>query len=384
MINILYLAYGAGTVLSNDCEKNMFFHLSRYFKGHVIFVFQNYYFRSEKDLQNKLDSCGNFKGIPLYIRAKTKLLRPLVLFCQYVYSGLSVYYSGSRFEAVVCYGTYTTALAGSFIKLITGAKLIVRVPGTPGRDYLDLSCGEIKYTQRIKNELGKFVTFIVLNYADHIQLLYPNQLVNIILINKKKISIFFDFTPISSISPKKPEKYIFSMGYPWHHKGFDVIIKAFNLISREIEDYKLKLLAIFQDKLYLKELIGTNDRIEISRPLKYKEAIDVLSSCSLFVLASRREGMGRVLLEAMAAKKPIIASNVDGIPHYIKDGVNGLLFESEDVQDLADKMRYVIKNPDYASKISKKGYDYVHEYLSEERFAFYFKEMVEKTLKNSM
>ena len=80
-----------------------------------------------------------------------------------------------------------------------------------------------------------------------------------------------------------------------------------------------------------------------------------MAGCSLFVLPSRTEAMGRVLLEAMACKKPIIASNVGGIPEIIKDGYNGLLFESENVDDLAEKIRLVLSNKKYPTMLRNNG-----------------------------
>ncbi len=105
-----------------------------------------------------------------------------------------------------------------------------------------------------------------------------------------------------------------------------------------------------------------------------------MSKCSLFVLPSRTEAFARVLLEAMASEKPIISSDVDGIPHYIKHGSNGLLFKSENVQDLAQKMRLLLSNQHYASRLAKNGSEYVHQYLSEERYVESFKNMIDVTL----
>ena len=95
---------------------------------------------------------------------------------------------------------------------------------------------------------------------------------------------------------------------------------------------------------YYKSLAKGNENIEFHKPVFYDEVVKLMAACSLFVLPSRTEAMGRVLLEAMACKKPIIASNVGGIPNVIKDGYNGLLFKSEKVDDLADKIRLVLSN----------------------------------------
>lgn len=51
------------------------------------------------------------------------------------------------------------------------------------------------------------------------------------------------------------------------------------------------------------------------------------------------------------AKTPVIASRAGGIPELVKDGVNGLLFEPGDVQDLKKKIEYVIDNPALLDKL---------------------------------
>ena len=90
--------------------------------------------------------------------------------------------------------------------------------------------------------------------------------------------------------------------------------------------------------------------------------------------------MGRVLLEAMAAKKPIIASNVDGIPTYIKHGYNGLLFESENVDDLAIKIKDVLNNSEYATTLAENAYAYVNLELSEEKYVEAYRDFVERVV----
>jgi glycosyltransferase involved in cell wall biosynthesis len=65
--------------------------------------------------------------------------------------------------------------------------------------------------------------------------------------------------------------------------------------------------------------------------------------------------MGRVLIETMAAGKPRIGSNVDGIPTVINNGVDGLLVESENIDDLANKLEMLMSNPDLRYKLGKAG-----------------------------
>jgi hypothetical protein len=54
------------------------------------------------------------------------------------------------------------------------------------------------------------------------------------------------------------------------------------------------------------------------------DVYDIMSSMDLFVLSSLNEGLGRVLLEAMAAGRPVVATKVGGVPEVVEDGVTGI------------------------------------------------------------
>ena len=65
--------------------------------------------------------------------------------------------------------------------------------------------------------------------------------------------------------------------------------------------------------------------------------------------------MGRVLVEALAAKKAVIGANIEGIPNVISDGVDGLLFEVGNSDDLAKKMETLIVNSKLRDNMGRQG-----------------------------
>jgi glycosyltransferase involved in cell wall biosynthesis len=71
------------------------------------------------------------------------------------------------------------------------------------------------------------------------------------------------------------------------------------------------------------------------------------------VLPSFNEGMGRALIEAMAAGLPVVATKVGGIPALIDHGVNGLLVPSGDAKALADALRSILEHPDMARRLGE-------------------------------
>jgi glycosyltransferase involved in cell wall biosynthesis len=94
-----------------------------------------------------------------------------------------------------------------------------------------------------------------------------------------------------------------------------------------------------------------------------------MHGCSLLVLPSRSEGMPRVLIEAMASGKPIIASRVGGIPHYITHGETGLLFERDDTETLAKLLRELLGDPAYRHLLGERGLRHASAHLSDDRYA---------------
>lgn len=87
-------------------------------------------------------------------------------------------------------------------------------------------------------------------------------------------------------------------------------------------------------------------------------AIDVL------VLPSTYEPFGRVLIEAMAAGKPVISTRVGGIPEVVEDGITGLLVPPEDPKALAKAIAELIDNPALARRFGEKGRERVEKYFN--------------------
>jgi glycosyltransferase involved in cell wall biosynthesis len=99
--------------------------------------------------------------------------------------------------------------------------------------------------------------------------------------------------------------------------------------------------------------IDANGRVNF---LGWRNDIEqILPLFDILVLPSLNEGMGRVLVEAMAAGKPIVASNVGGIPDLVQHDRNGLLVPPGDVKALAHSIRKLIKNPKRIKAMGQRG-----------------------------
>jgi glycosyltransferase involved in cell wall biosynthesis len=93
-----------------------------------------------------------------------------------------------------------------------------------------------------------------------------------------------------------------------------------------------------------------------------KDVPEIMNSIEILVLTSLWEGLPRVLPQAMAAGVPVVASDVNGSREAIHDGVNGFVIEPHDIQGMARKILYLLKHPDVARSMGKKGTEMVREF----------------------
>jgi glycosyltransferase involved in cell wall biosynthesis len=87
----------------------------------------------------------------------------------------------------------------------------------------------------------------------------------------------------------------------------------------------------------------------------------VTKALDVAVLPSYREAQGLTILEAMALSRPVVASNVGGIPEMIEDGVTGLLVPPHDAPALGAAITRLLRDHPLADTLARAGHDMVHE-----------------------
>jgi glycosyltransferase involved in cell wall biosynthesis len=92
-----------------------------------------------------------------------------------------------------------------------------------------------------------------------------------------------------------------------------------------------------------------------------------LSGLDVFALATRSEGFGQVLIEAMAAGKPVVASKIPPLTEIIVDGETGLLVEPEKPEQFARAITWLLSHPEEAAQMGRQGQERVRTYFSIER-----------------
>jgi glycosyltransferase involved in cell wall biosynthesis len=190
-------------------------------------------------------------------------------------------------------------------------------------------------------------------------------------IEKDRFDIDIDTTRYKDEFHTEGKHVFLTIGRYGYEKGLDILIRAADYILKKRNDVMFLLAGDGPEKDKLNELIHRYNIEPYIKLIGPREDIpQLLKFSDCFILPSRWEGLPITLLEAMAAKKVIIASQVMGNVDLIEHGKNGLLFKKEDYIDLADKIEYVLKNN--CSMLSENAY---HSLLSR----FSLEDMVRQT-----
>lgn len=143
-------------------------------------------------------------------------------------------------------------------------------------------------------------------------------------------------------------------------KGVKDLIDAIENID---ENIKCAIIGDGEYKKEISEYVNSNnklkDKVWFLGSLASEEVSKWIHVSKVVVLPSYYETQGIVLLEANAHKKPVIASNINGINEIIQDGVNGLLFEKGNSVDLTSKIKQILNDTELANKLGEKGYEIV-------------------------
>ncbi len=159
-----------------------------------------------------------------------------------------------------------------------------------------------------------------------------------------------------------------SVGRLENVKGFDILIRAVKILKDRGYKVNLNLVGDGSQHDYLKNLIvklGIQENVNLKG---FKMNVNkYIEEMAIYIQPSRQESFGISILEAMNNNKPIIAANVGGISEIINDENNGLLFESENSEELAEKIIFLINNKDKAKKFAKQGkIDLIRRFSCEE------------------
>ena len=192
-------------------------------------------------------------------------------------------------------------------------------------------------------------------------------------------------------SERTKESVILYAGVLIPRKGIHHLIRAFARVVQEFPEARLEIVGRDENPEYAEELrrevarLGLNGRVSFVGEVSQVELANKMRRFCIFVLPSLSEGLGRVVVEAMATGTPVVGSRVGGIPEMVQDGLTGFLVPPGDEEALAERLRWVLKHPQEAEAMGRRAREFARSFFSSEAYLAGYKrlfEMAEEVLKS--
>ena len=163
-----------------------------------------------------------------------------------------------------------------------------------------------------------------------------------------------------------------SIGRLESRKGHDLLIQAMPELCKRVPSARL-LIAGHDPCGYGATLRRLIDRLELGEKVRLvgfqTDVVSFLNALDVFAFASSSEGFGQVLVEAMAAGKPVVASRISPLTEIVVDGETGLLVEPMKPKPFADALIQLIKDPLKREYMGLRGRERVEKFFTAERMA---------------
>jgi glycosyltransferase involved in cell wall biosynthesis len=184
-------------------------------------------------------------------------------------------------------------------------------------------------------------------------------------------------------------KFILFVGRFSKVKGIETLIHAFNSIKNELKaaDVRLVIMGVdfgYQDEMFrlIKKLDLSEEIIVIKNPPR-DDVISAYGESEFLILPSQWELSPLVPLESFAFKRPVISTNVHGIPYTVQNNKNGILVEPENPVQLSNAIIKLLNNSELREKLGLAGYNFVHDECNCISMAKNSLELYEQILENN-
>lgn len=155
-------------------------------------------------------------------------------------------------------------------------------------------------------------------------------------------------------------------------KGHDCLLYAIAELKKIVPGVSL-LIAGHDPWGYGKELQSLIEQLDLSREVRLvgfqSDIAAFLGAIDIFAFATQSEGFGQVVIEAMAAGKPVVASKIAPLTEIIREGETGVLVSRDDPRAFADAIAWLFTHPDQAREMGKRGQARVYNHFSAGKMA---------------
>ena len=162
------------------------------------------------------------------------------------------------------------------------------------------------------------------------------------------------------------------------------LIRAMPLVLRQHPETLFLLVGLGSDEVSVRQLaeaLGVADAVTFAGKVPYAQMPGYLAACDLFVLPSVYEGNARVLAEAAASAKPVVATDVSGTQDTVIDGETGYIVPIGQPEALAQGMIRLLGDSAQAAEMGRRAREHVLALYDEQRLLAGFAELWEATAK---
>lgn len=370
---------------SVDPQRDRFLLLSGELEGEVL---QGVWFSEGKQVEELFGS----QSYPAFRRGRftyhwylswkhTGVLRRLATFWFFILRGWQLHRE-KPFDCIVAYAHMTNGLLGVILHWLTGVPLIIELATVVELAYR-VNRPHPTLAERVMSLYSDLCLHITVWSSSRVHLLYPEQLQAYPLLRGTAVSVFPEYVNLEAADEAEkqedPEPYLLLVGAPWYLKGVDILVEAFRNLSGDYPGLKLKLQGFYPDRTELDQMIGGHPAIEVLPPTGNVETINRMVGARIFVLPSRTEGLGRVVMEAMAAGTVVVGSRVGGIPHLVRDGETGLTFPVGDARALELCLRKLLDDEPLRQRMQRLALEVARQEYTEAVYCAAFAKIIENT-----
>lgn len=197
---------------------------------------------------------------------------------------------------------------------------------------------------------------------------------------RDKVKLVYNNLTFKKMEPKTPPApppyQLLAIGRMVRTKGFPELLTAMARLRREGLPVRLTIVGdgAWRKKLLLmRKDLKLEDCVSMPGFLPHDQLRDLSEKYHLLVVPSvvhsngDRDGIPNVIMEALNAGLPVVATDVCGISEVVKNGETGLLAPQRDPAALAHAIRYMLENPEFAQKTARAGKLLVHELFDTEK-----------------
>jgi len=198
-----------------------------------------------------------------------------------------------------------------------------------------------------------------------------NDILKYFKVKSDKIKVIYEGAPNSegrSLRSKERSllyPYLLYVGNAYPHKNLERLILSFNKLIEDKKDLYLILVGEI-DYFYKKiqDKFSDSKKIIFTDFISDKELVALYKNASIYVFPSLYEGFGLPPLEAMSCGVPVVCSQASCLPEILEN--SAIYFDPEDINDMAEKIKYVLDNEKIQKQLISNGFEQIKKYKWEE------------------